>query len=129
MDPAALLQALSACVSPDPSLRKAAENVLNQVRRARRGRCRRHPAAAAAAVRGDGRAGRACCGGAAAPPALHVCLPAVTAPQHKHAPGQVVNLLRVALEEGVDPAARQVAAIGFKNLVKRDWASEGGLLL
>lgn len=37
----------------------------------------------------------------------------------------MVNLLRVALEDSVDPAVRQVAAISFKNLVKRDWAAEG----
>ncbi len=45
--------------------------------------------------------------------------------QSKHARGQIVNLLRVALEDSVDPAVRQVAAISFKNLVKRDWADEG----
>lgn len=37
----------------------------------------------------------------------------------------MVNLLRVALEDSVDPAVRQVASISFKNLVKRDWAAEG----
>ena len=53
--------------------------------------------------------------------------PSIYAPlQSKHAPGQIVNLLRVALEDSVDPATRQVAAISFKNLVKRDWAAEGG---
>ena len=47
-------------------------------------------------------------------------------PQSKHARGQIVNLLRVSLEEGVDPAVRQVAAISFKHLVKRDWTADGG---
>ncbi|KAL4855989.1 Importin beta-like SAD2 [Chlorella vulgaris] len=46
--------------------------------------------------------------------------------QSKHARGQVVSLLRVALEDSVDPAVRQVAAISFKNLVKRDWDVEEG---
>jgi hypothetical protein len=36
-----------------------------------------------------------------------------------------VNLLRVALEDSVDPAIRQVAAISFKNAAKRDWEGEG----
>jgi hypothetical protein len=45
--------------------------------------------------------------------------------QHKHARGQIVNLLRVALEDSVDPAIRQVAAISFKNAAKRDWEGEG----
>jgi hypothetical protein len=45
--------------------------------------------------------------------------------QHKHAPGQLVNLLRVALEESVDASVRQVAAISFKNVVKRDWQAAG----
>jgi hypothetical protein len=30
-------------------------------------------------------------------------------------------LLRVAVEDRVDPAVRQVAAISFKNTVKRHW--------
>lgn len=47
------------------------------------------------------------------------------APQHKHARGQIVHLLRVALEDSVDPAIRQVAAISFKNTAKRDWEGEG----
>ncbi|PSC72993.1 importin beta-like SAD2 [Micractinium conductrix] len=75
MDAAVLVAALSGCQSPDPAIRKAAEEALNQ---------------------------------------------------SKHARGQVVNLLRVALEDSVDPAVRQVAAISFKNLVKRDWAAEEG---
>lgn len=70
-----LIAALGACTSPDPALRKAGEEALNQ---------------------------------------------------SKHARGQVVNLLRVSLEEGCDPAVRQVAAISFKNLVKRDWEAEEG---
>ncbi|KAG1660790.1 hypothetical protein FOA52_011331 [Chlamydomonas sp. UWO 241] len=47
--------------------------------------------------------------------------------QHEVAQGQVVNLLRVAAEETVDAAVRQVAAISFKNLVKKNWEapSEG----
>lgn len=43
--------------------------------------------------------------------------------QHKHSRGQIVNLLRVAMEESLDPSVRQVAAISFKNAVKRDWDS------
>eukprot|EP00887_Chlorella_sp_A99_P003658 scaffold7.g3658.t1 len=46
--------------------------------------------------------------------------------QHKHAPGQLVNLLRVALEDSVDPAVRQVAAISFKNVVRQGWQAEEG---
>lgn len=40
--------------------------------------------------------------------------------------GQAVNLLRVAAEESVDPAVRQVAAISFKNLCRRSWDVEEG---
>lgn len=47
--------------------------------------------------------------------------------QHQHTPGQLTNLLRVAVEDTVDPAVRQVAAITFKNLVKADWM-QGGVL-
>ena len=46
--------------------------------------------------------------------------------QHHHAPGQLTNLLRVAVEDSVDAAVRQVAAITFKNLVKVDWTPRGG---
>lgn len=45
--------------------------------------------------------------------------------QHQHAPGQLTNLLRVSVEESVDAAVRQVAAITFKNLVKADWDVRG----
>lgn len=44
--------------------------------------------------------------------------------QHRHARGHIVNLLRVALEDTLDPAIRQVAAISFKNTAKRDWEGE-----
>lgn len=71
-----LVAALGACTNPNPEVRKAAEDALNQ---------------------------------------------------SKHARGQVVNLLRVALEDSIDPSVRQVAAISFKNLVRRDWSpSEEG---
>lgn len=46
--------------------------------------------------------------------------------QHQYAPGQLTNLLRVAVEDSVDGAIRQVAAITFKNLVKADWDTRGG---
>lgn len=39
--------------------------------------------------------------------------------------GQAVNLLRVAAEESVDAAVRQVASISFKNLCRRSWDVEG----
>ena len=42
-------------------------------------------------------------------------------PQYQHSPGQLTNLLRVAVEDSVDAAVRQVAAITFKHLVKADW--------
>jgi importin-7 len=45
--------------------------------------------------------------------------------QHQHMPGQLTNLLRVAVEDSVDAAVRQVAAITFKNLVKADWDAQG----
>ncbi|GFH09662.1 ARM repeat-containing protein [Haematococcus lacustris] len=41
--------------------------------------------------------------------------------QHEASKGQVINLLRVAAEESVDIAVRQVAAITFKRLVRRSW--------
>lgn len=37
----------------------------------------------------------------------------------------MTGLLRVAVEESLDPAIRQVAAITFKNLVKKDWDPAG----
>ncbi|GAX74708.1 hypothetical protein CEUSTIGMA_g2156.t1 [Chlamydomonas eustigma] len=43
--------------------------------------------------------------------------------QNETVSGQAVNLLRVAAEDSVDAAVRQVAAISFKNLVKRSWDS------
>ena len=43
--------------------------------------------------------------------------------QFQHSPGQLVNLLRVAVEESVDMGTRQAAAISFKNLVRKDWAA------
>ena len=45
--------------------------------------------------------------------------------QNETVKGQVVNLLRVAAEESVDPAVRQVASISFKNLVKKAWDRPG----
>lgn len=48
------------------------------------------------------------------------------AAQHESLPGQLVNLLRVAAEGGVEPATRQVAAITLKNLVRRSWEVTGG---
>lgn len=44
-------------------------------------------------------------------------------PQHAHLPGQLTNLLRVAVEGTLDVSVRQVAAITLKNLVKTRWES------
>lgn len=44
-----------------------------------------------------------------------------TAAQHEQLPGQAVQLLRVAAEDTVDAGIRHMAAITFKNLVKRSW--------
>ncbi|GFR51386.1 hypothetical protein Agub_g13816, partial [Astrephomene gubernaculifera] len=41
--------------------------------------------------------------------------------QHEQVPGQAVQLLRVAAEESVDAGVRHMAAINFKNFVKRSW--------
>lgn len=41
--------------------------------------------------------------------------------QHAHLPGQLTNLLRVAVEGTLDVSVRQVAAITLKNLVKTRW--------
>uniref|UniRef100_A0A061RWK7 Putative importin-7 n=1 Tax=Tetraselmis sp. GSL018 TaxID=582737 RepID=A0A061RWK7_9CHLO len=43
--------------------------------------------------------------------------------QHQHAKGQIVNLLRASVEDGVEETVRQVAAISFKNAIKRGWDS------
>lgn len=45
--------------------------------------------------------------------------------QFQHAEGQLVNLLRVAVEDSLDVGIRQVAAISFKNLVRKDWDPQG----
>jgi hypothetical protein len=47
-------------------------------------------------------------------------------PQNELSKGHIVNLLRVAAEESVDPAVRQVAAITFKNTAKRNWEGQDG---
>lgn len=122
-----LVAALGACQSPDPAVRKAGEDALNAVSPAAAAplghcaACRRRPPAACRPSH------LRCCfvlspAGAAArltdPPTAALL-------QCKHARGQVVNLLRVALEDSVDAPVRQVAAISFKNLVKRDWSVEG----
>lgn len=36
-----------------------------------------------------------------------------------------MNLLRVAVEDSLDVGIRQVAAISFKNLVRKDWDPQG----
>jgi hypothetical protein len=48
--------------------------------------------------------------------------------QHEAVPGLIVALLRVAMLErpGMDMGVRQVAAIQFKNTVKRRWGAEEG---
>ena len=43
--------------------------------------------------------------------------------QFQHSKGQLVNLLRVAVEPSLDQGTRQAAAITFKNLVRRDWVA------
>ena len=45
--------------------------------------------------------------------------------QFQHEQGQLVNLLRVAMEDSLDIGLRQVAAITFKNLVKKEWDPSG----
>ena len=45
--------------------------------------------------------------------------------QFQHVEGQLVNLLRVAVEDSLDVGIRQVAAISFKNLVRKDWEPQG----
>lgn len=108
-----LVAALGACTNPNPEVRKAAEDALNQV-------CPGAKGPTMACCR------RRCCCRCRSP---HSCPSALPLPcQAKHARGQVVNLLRVALEDSVDPSVRQVAAISFKNLVRRDWAPNEGAL-
>ena len=48
--------------------------------------------------------------------------------QFQHVPGQLVNLLRVAVEDSLDVGIRQVAVITFKNAVKKDWDPLGAPL-
>ena len=48
--------------------------------------------------------------------------------QFQHVPGQLVNLLRVAVEDSLDVGIRQVAVITFKNAVKKDWNPLGAPL-
>ena len=45
--------------------------------------------------------------------------------QFQHVQGQLVNLLRVAVEDSMDLGLRQIAAITFKNLVRKDWDPSG----
>jgi hypothetical protein len=45
----------------------------------------------------------------------------VVSMQHEQLPGQAVLLLRVAAEESADAGVRHMAAINFKNFVKRSW--------
>lgn len=47
--------------------------------------------------------------------------------QFQHVEGQLVNLLRVAVEDSLDVGIRQVAAISFKNLVRKDWDPQGAV--
>jgi hypothetical protein len=54
--------------------------------------------------------------------------PPALLPQAELSKGQIVNLLRVAAEESVDPAVRQVAAISFKNSAKRHWEGADGAM-
>lgn len=107
-----LVAAITACTNPDGNIRKAGEDALKQVRAEPR------PASPAwhdATL--------------PSPAALHSSLPHLAphlTPLQQHlARGGLVNLLRVALEDSMDPAVRQVASITFKNAVKRDWESRG----
>ena len=57
-----------------------------------------------------------------------MCSPTLTidmGAQFQHSPGQLVNLLRVAVTDEVDMGTRQAAAISFKNLVRKDWEGTG----
>eukprot|EP00873_Tetraselmis_striata_P029005 jgi/Tetstr1/449269/TSEL_036472.t1 len=45
--------------------------------------------------------------------------------QFQYSRGQIVNMLRLSIEEGVDEAVRQVASISFKNSVKQGWEADG----
>ena len=49
--------------------------------------------------------------------------------QQHLARGGLVNILRVALEDGMDPSVRQIAAITFKNAVRRDWEHKGAYIV
>ena len=48
-------------------------------------------------------------------------LPVKKMMQYQHGKGQLVNLLRASVEESIDEGVRQVAAISFKNAVKKGW--------
>lgn len=50
--------------------------------------------------------------------------PTRPAAQARSAPGQLLGLLHVSLDAGMDPSVRQVAAIAFKNSVKEGWGGE-----
>jgi hypothetical protein len=107
MDLQQLVAAVTGCLSPDASIRQAAEGALQQVRR-RRPHAPRQVRIPPACVR-----------------ACEAHLRPACALQCRHSPGQIGNLLRVALEESLDLAIRQVAAIAFKNVVKKAWESRG----
>lgn len=44
--------------------------------------------------------------------------------QFRYNKGQMVNLLRLSIEEGVEESVRQVASISFKNSVRQGWEAE-----
>jgi hypothetical protein len=46
--------------------------------------------------------------------------------QFQYAPGHLVILLQTIVQDTVDIAIRQVAAIHFKNLVGKEWEAEDG---
>jgi hypothetical protein len=110
MDDATLVTVVGGCLSTDATTRKAAEAALQQARPPPPRRRRRRRSAAAAAL--------------ASPARLSTPLP--LSPQYQHAPGQVVGLLRLALEPAADAALRQTAAIAFKNAARRGWEGREG---
>lgn len=133
MDLAALLPVLQACLSHDQNHVKEAEKVLKQVR----GRGGRGAARCAWRVCGQTQQSMhttlANCRGSFvfSLPAHGKARPARAAhvavlSQHEALPGQAVQLLRVAAEESVDSGVRHVAAIAFKNFVKRSWEPPQG---
>jgi hypothetical protein len=135
MDIPQLVSVLQGALSQEENQRKAAEALLQQVRPAvgggdgrRRGRlrcARAHPGVVlpppAPAPGSQAVGARPCCRRAT----YRRCrCPPPAATQHEGDRGQVVALLRIAAEPSVDMGVRHIAAITFKNAVKRRWDPE-----